>query len=294
MKIGIDLGGSHIAVGIVTSAGKILRKEEKDIIMQYEEEKIKQYLVDNILEMINAAIRNAEIPVFVIEEIGIGVPGIVEKNIIKKCDKYKIKDWDLAKIIEEHYSIPVKLENDAVCAAKAEKEYGNLKDDKDAVFICIGTGIGSAIIKNGEIYASEIGHMIIEKGGRECNCKNKGCFETYSSMKVFKKELIEILGINQNATSKEILETLIKNKENEKINEYINRYTETLCIGLANIINILKPRKICIGGGFTYFEDILYKRLLEKIQLISYRFEKPQIVLAKLQNDAGIIGAVPN
>ena len=291
MKIGIDLGGSHIAVGVITEKGKIIQKEEQNIIYNKENEDIKQIIVDKILGLINTVLRTSQIPIFVIEEIGIGVPGIIENNIVKKCDKYKIYNWDLAKILEEHYQIPVKLQNDALCAAKAEKEYGNLKDVKKGVFICFGTGIGGPTIINEEVSPSEFGHMIIEKNGKSCSCGKRGCFETYSSMRAFKNEIVEVLGINVEATSEEILKFLIKNKDDENANKCIDEYINTLCIGLSNIINIINPEQICIGGSFTYFEDILYKRLLEKAQLISYQFDKPKIVLAKLKNDAGIIGA---
>ena len=180
MKIGIDLGGSHIAVGVITETGKIIQKEEQNITCNMKSENIKQIITDKILSLINSTLRSSQIPVFVIEEIGIGVPGIIENNIIKKCDKYKIYNWDLAKTLEEHYQIPVKLQNDALCAAKAEKEYGNLKEVKRGVFICFGTGIGGATIINEEVIPSEFGHMVIEKEGKSCNCGKKGCFETYS------------------------------------------------------------------------------------------------------------------
>lgn len=291
MKIGIDLGGSHVAVGIITDSGKIMQKEEQNIEYSEKNEDIKQNIIDKILYLINSVLRNAQIPIFVIEEIGIGIPGIIENNIVKKCDKYKIYDWNLAEVLEQHYQIPVKLQNDALCAAKAEKEYGNLKDVKRGVFICFGTGIGGATLINEEIISSEFGHMIIEKNGKLCNCGKRGCFETYSSMKIFKNEIIKVLKINENAKSEEILRLLIKNKDDENVNSYIDEYINTLCIGLSNIINIINPEQICIGGSFTYFEDILYKRLLEKAQLVSYQFEKPKIILAKLKNDAGIVGA---
>ncbi len=292
MKIGIDLGGSHIAVGIITEKGRIIQKEEQNIIYSKEREDIKQIIFNKILSLINSVLRSSQVPIFVIEEIGIGVPGIIENNIVKKCDKYKIYNWDLAKILEEYYQIPVKLQNDALCAAKAEKEYGNLKEGKRGVFICFGTGIGGATIIKEEVIPSEFGHMIIEKDGNLCNCGKRGCFETYSSMNAFKNKIIEVLGINVDATSEDILKFLIKNKDDENANKYIDEYINTLCIGLSNIINIINPEQICIGGSFTYFEDILYKRLLEKVQFISYQFDKPKIVLAKLKNDAGIIGAI--
>lgn len=290
MKIGIDLGGSHIAVSIITEEGRILEKQEENIIIS-NKENIKEIIIEKIIRIINNTLRNAQIPSFVIEEIGIGVPGIIENNVIKKCDKYKIYNWDLAEILEKHYQVSVKIQNDALCAAKAEKEYGNLKDIKRGVFICFGTGIGGATIINEEVISSEFGHMIIQKDGNLCNCGRRGCFETYSSMRAFKKEIVEVLEINVEATSEEILNFLIKNKEDENVNKCIDEFINTLCIGLSNIINIINPEEICIGGSFTYFEDILYKRLLEKAQLISYQFDKPKIVLAKLKNDAGIIGA---
>ena len=292
MKIGIDLGGSHIAVGVITEKGKIIQKDEQSIVYSENGEDIKQIIVDKILGLINSVLRSSQIPIFVIEEIGIGVPGIIENNIVKKCDKYEIYNWDLAERLEKHYQVSVKLQNDALCAAKAEKEYGNLKDIKRGVFICFGTGIGGATIINEEVILSEFGHMVIEKEGNLCNCGKRGCFETYSSMNAFKNKIIEVLGINVGATSEDILKFLIKNKDDENANKCIDEYINTLCIGLSNIINIINPEQICIGGSFTYFEDILYKRLLEKAQLISYQFDKPKIILAKLKNDAGIIGSI--
>lgn len=290
MKIGIDLGGSHIAVGVVTEEGKLLAKKEEAICFE-KENNIKEKIRDRILSLINQLLRELELPIFVIEEIGIGVPGIVKENKIVKCEKYGIYEWDLAKDLEEHYGVKVKLENDAVCAAKAEKECGNLKDSKKAAFMCLGTGIGGATVLENKVLPSEFGHMIIEKEGRKCHCKKQGCFETYASMKAFKEGMIEVLGLQKDTTSEELLIILKREKENKELNQYIDEYIRNLLIGIGNIVNIVNPELICMGGSFTYFEEILYKRLLEKAQLMEYQFERPKIVLAKLQNSAGIIGA---
>jgi len=293
MKIGIDLGGSHISVGIVSEEGKILAKQEQDIFfIEHVDNNIKQLIRDTAVSLINVTLKQLQIPIFLIDEIGIGIPGIVEDNKIKKCSKFKIDDWDLAKELEEYYQIRVKLENDAVCSTISEYTYGNLKDVDRGIYICLGTGIGGATILNGKILQSELGHMIIQKDdGKECNCLNKGCFETYSSMKVFKEEVIELLNLNKDTTSEELLKILINEKQNDKLNNYIDKYINNLILGISNIINILQPEIICIGGSFVYFEEILYKRLLEKIHLYSYQFKKPKIVLSMLKNDAGIIGA---
>ena len=292
MKIGVDLGGSHIAVGLVSEEGKILQKCEENILfIEQEENKMKELIRDKILSLINSALRRAQIPIFIAEEIGIGVPGVVENNVIKNCKKYGIDYWDLAKELEDFYKIDVKVQNDAVCAAKAEKAYGNLQGVERGVFLCLGTGIGGTTILGNNLFESEYGHMTIEKDGKECYCGKRGCFETYSSMKNFKNRVIEILNLNQNTSSEDILIALKNNRENEELNRYIDEYLNNLVIGISNIVNIMKPEKICIGGSFAYFEEILFFKLKEKVKTYTYQYRAPEIVLASLKNDAGIIGA---
>lgn len=291
MKIGIDLGGSHVAVGIVTEEGKVLAKEEKNISFVTKEKKIIQEQIrDHIVSLINVVLKEIQVPIFLIEKIGIGIPGIVENNKIKKCNKFGITNWNLAQELEKYYGIPVILQNDALCAAIAEKEYGALKETKKAVFLCFGTGIGGVTIIEEQIISSEYGHMIIQKNGKECNCGQRGCFETYSSMKVLKEEMIKVLKLDKNTTSEELL-TILRKEEKDEINAYLDQYIQTVLIGISNIVNIINPEKICIGGSFVYYEDILYKRLLEKLLTIPCQFQKPEIVLATLGNTAGIIGA---
>lgn len=297
MKIGIDLGGSHVAVGIVSEDGKVISKQEKNIYFADKiNENIRTLIRDTMISLINVALKQMQLPIFLIDEISIGVPGIVEDNKIKKCDKFKIQDWDLAKELEEHYQISVKLQNDAVCSAKAEYIYGSLKNADKGIYMCLGTGIGGAIILDNKISQAEIGHMIINKDEqKQCHCLNRGCFETYASMKIFKEEVIKLLNLNKETSSEELLKILQNEQQNNnELNDYIDEYINNLIIGILNIINILKPEVICIGGSFVYFEDILYKRLLEKIQLYKYQFQKPKILLSKLKNDSGIIGATLN
>ena len=291
MKIGVDLGGSHISVGVITQDGKLIHKKEENIDF-INQKNIKNLIRDKIISLINHILNELQITVSNIEEIGIGVPGIVNKNIIEKCEKYGIYNWNLAKELEEDYKIPINIQNDAICAAKAETQYGNLKGSKRAVFLCLGTGIGGATILENNILPSEYGHLVIEKEGKLCHCKRRGCFETYSSMKSFKEGIIELLELDNKTSSEELLSILEDKSNNEKLDRYISDYIDILLIGISNIINIVNPQKICIGGSFTYFEKVLYKRLVEKYKEINTQFERPEIVLAKFQNEAGIIGAV--
>lgn len=297
MEIGIDLGGSHIAVGIVSEKNKIIAKRETNI---NNVEDIKQYIIDNIKILIGEVLRDVGAPSCVISKIGIATPGKVINNVIHDIYNLGINEFNLPQILENHYGIDVKARNDAKCAALAEKKIGNMKEYTDCVFLCIGTGIGGATFINGNMleytkdFGSEYGHMIINKDGNECKCGNKGCFETYASMKSFKNGIINLLSLNSNTSSKDILNILTDKVriKDEQVNNYIDEYIDNLLIGISNICNIIEPEIICIGGGFVYFEDILYKRLLEKINLKKYNFNIPKITLAKLGNDAGIIGAL--
>lgn len=300
MKIGIDIGGSHIAVGVISTKNIVVAKREKDIQNIEQIEDIKQYLVDNIKILISQVMKDVGAPSCIISKIGIATPGRVKNGIIYDMYNLGIQEFNLSNTLAEHYGVEVKIRNDAKCAGLAEKKIGNLKEYDDCVFLCLGTGIGGATFVNGKMleyskdWGSEYGHMIIKKDGLECNCGNKGCFEKYASMKAFKRGIIKLLSLREEIESKEILKILKEkvNANNEEVNSYIDKYIDDLIVGITNICNIIEPEAICLGGSFVYFEDILYKRLLEKMDLKKYKFEKPKLVLAKLGNDAGMLGAL--
>ena len=300
MQIGIDLGGTHIAVGIVSERNTIVAKSEMDIFKVEPEEEMKQYLIDNIKLLISQALRKAGAPSCVISKIGIAIPGKIKNQIAYDIYNLGIKEFDICKILSEHYGVEIVIRNDAKCAALAESQIGSLKEYKDAVFLCLGTGIGGATFINGRMleytkeWGSEYGHMIISKDGLECKCGNRGCFEQYASMKAFKDGIIKLLNLHENADSEEILKIVTdKVKVNDpQVNAYIDKYIENLITGISNIINILQPDAICIGGSFVYYEKILYTRLIEKMNLRNFNGTKPKIVLAKLGNEAGMIGSL--
>ncbi len=302
MQIGIDLGGSHIAVAVISKRNLVVAKREKNIESSENIFDIKQYIVDNIKKLITQVLKDIGAPSCVISKIGISAPGKIKNNIIYDMYNLGIKEFSLVQILSEHYGVEVVVRNDAKCAALVEKKIGNLKDYDDCVFLCLGTGIGGATFINGRMleytkeWGSEYGHMIIQKNGIECKCGNKGCFEKYASMKAFKSGIINLLNLDSNISSEDILEILLNrvNEKDREISKYIDEYIENLIIGISNIINILGPEAICIGGSFVYYEKILYTKLLEKMNLKNYNGVKPRILLAKTQNDAGMIGALIN
>lgn len=298
MRIGIDIGGSHIAVGLINQIGTIVCKTEKEIGNSLNEENFSQTLINLILEQIQIVLEKAQIDITSVNLIGIAVPGMVSKTSIIKAENLHIQNLPIVTEINKFYNIPIKLRNDAKCAALAEKEYGSLKKAKDAIFLTLGTGIGGAVFLNGELLVPnkyegfEIGHMTIEKNGLQCNCGRKGCFEKYASMKVLKEKIAQKLGKKE--ILGEELENLLQKSKELGLDDIADEYIDDLCAGIASLINIFEPETISIGGSFAYHEKTLFKKL--KIRLenenIFNKNNMPKMVLAKLKNDAGIIGAI--
>lgn len=292
MKIGIDVGGSHIGIGVLDDENKIIRKIEKDITYEKEvEQKVIKYLENNIDEIMNE---------YLIEVLGIVTPGNIKNNTITNLVNLGIEKLDLNYLINKYKNVQIKIKNDSKSAALAENEYGALREYKDSVFLCLGTGIGSAVFLNKRLLIAnrntgfELGHMIIKRGGIKCNCGKDGCFETYCSIKRFKENIKDVLEID-NCNSEELLEIIKKEQTNKIVKDIIDEYIENLIVGLSNIIDIFEPEAICLGGSFVFFKDIFYDKLVEEMDKRRYVFNKdslPKIVLATLKNDAGIIGAV--
>ena len=293
MKIGIDLGGSHIGIGLVDGNGNILGKKEKYFdnhnILEIEKT-IEEFISEEVIQM--SLVHN-------IESIGIAVPGTVSENKIIKAVNLGIENYDLATRLKEVLSIDVKLKNDAKCAALAEQKYGELSQYDNSVFLCIGTGVGSAVFMNGKLLEPkglpgfEISHTIIQKNGLLCNCGKRGCFETYASIKRFKEKLSKEFNIH--SIDGEAIRNFIRNHKDEpRLRYLLNNYIEDLSIGISNIINIFEPEAICIGGSFAEYEDILYEPLKQALLKGNLLFNKRDDIIikhAKLKNDAGIIGA---
>ena len=294
MKIGIDLGGSHIAIGIIDNKGYIVEKVEKRLLAKDKRNikaSIEEYIIENSKELTTK---------YKIKEIGIAVPGTIREKTIVKSVNLGVENYNLIEKLQKEINIPIKIRNDAKCAAIAENVIGALKNYDRSIFLTLGTGIGGAVIINnelldtGEFSGCEFGHMIIEKDGIKCNCGKNGCWEKYASMKALKNNLRQLLGLDETTRGQELLDMLRKNPENEEINKIIEEYIEYLSIGISNLINIFEPQAVSIGGSFVYFTDVLLEKLKNNIQEKNYLFNNRKeliIVPAALGNDAGIIGA---
>ncbi len=253
-----------------------------------------------IIELLNKVIEESNVDLNDIEFIGIASPGTISNNIIKQATNLGLEDFDLIAELQKYINLPMQIKNDSKCAALAEKHYGAMRDYDDCVFLCIGTGIGGAAFLNGEMLVPkrfsgfEFGHMVINKGGRQCSCGKRGCFETYASIRAFRNKIAEVLDIDNDFSGQYLREKLL-DFNNEKIEEVVEQFIEDLSIGICNVIELFEPEIVVLGGSFSYYEgNPVYDRLLEKISEKGSRFnstEMPRIELAKLKNYAGIIGA---
>ena len=298
MKIGIDLGGSHIAIGIVDKNGIIIEKKEVRILEKEKEDItnfIENYINENVIDFMKK---------YNIESIGIAIPGTISETSIIKSVNLWIENYNIVQKLSEKINLPIKIKNDAKCAALAENSFGALKNYERSIFLTLGTGIGGAaiiddkLLNTGNLPGMEVGHMIINKDGLPCKCGNKGCFEKYASMKAFKNNLRDALDLTETTSGEELLEIIRNNNKTsedyEKIEQVINEFIKNLSIGIANLVNIFEPEAIVIGGSFVYFEDVLLDRLknyIQKENLLFNQRDNLQINLAVLRNDAGIIGS---
>lgn len=295
MKIGIDIGGSHIGVALIGLGGQIKASTEIEYIAK---NKTKEALETILLNTIQSLLQEQEVRKSALTKIGVAVPGIIEgKKAIQLWNLQK-EPFSIAFLQNAYPQAHMVLRNDADAATLAEKKYGALEPYENALFLCLGTGIGGGYIYQGKLVFEnhfEPGHICIQKEGKKCNCGNKGCFEAYASMKQFKQNAIQTLQLPEQTTSKQLLDILSKTQKNPLVEMLIDQYTENVAIGIGNLCNLLSPEAICLGGSFSYYQTILFPVLEKKLQQGKYIFDKtklPVLLTVTLRNQAGILGAV--
>jgi len=322
--IGVDLGGTNIAIGIVNCDGKILCKDSVPTDLPRSPESI----VDAIYDLTEDLLHRKHLSLDDCTSIGIGIPGTVnaEAGVVEYANNFGFTNVSFVKLLKDRFPIKVYAENDAAAAAIGEYAAGAGKGTHSMVMITLGTGVGGGIIIDGRCWhginsaAGELGHMVIHHGGRQCTCGRKGCFEAYASatalvdrvetavrksIEEYQKSdkdmgcdrevsvLASDVQAGQHLSGKKIIEA-VKSGDPIAKKEY-ESYLEDLAVGTANIINILQPECLIIGGGLSGIgEELLLKPLTSLVKPMvysRYSSQNTSIRLAKLGNDAGIIGA---
>ncbi|NLE25597.1 MAG: ROK family glucokinase [Clostridiaceae bacterium] len=307
--IGIDLGGTKIAAGIVDENGKIIKKDSMPTGRTRKSEEI----VNDICTLIKKLLNDTNLSDNDIYSVGIGSPGSLDrdKGIIIANFNLSFKYVAIRDAIQKVISVPVYVENDANCAAIAESVAGVAKGVDYAVLITIGTGIGGGIIINNKLYigsngaGAELGHVVIDLNGEACTCGRKGCWEAYSSATALIRQTKDAAAKNPSSKLLELVDGDL-----EKINaktafdaaklgdvtaiNVVDCYIDMLVEGLANMVNIFQPDVIAIGGGVSKEGENLLTPLREKMKGRTFfigDLKSTKIVAAELGNDAGIVGA---
>ena len=307
--IGIDLGGTNIVAGVVNENYEIVATAKVKTNLPRPAEEI----CKDMAMVAEKAVSEAGLQMSDIESVGVGTPGIAnsESGVVEYSNNLGFENVPMAEMIGNILRKPVYIENDANAAAYGEFVAGAAKGARHAVAITLGTGVGGGIIIDGKIFAgfnfagAEIGHTVIEVDGPQCTCGRKGCFEVFSSATGLIRMTKEAMEENKSSKMWEMMKEdgnrvsgrLAFNAMragDETAKAVVDKYIKYLAAGITNTINIFQPDVLCIGGGVCNEGDPLLlplKELVKKEVYTRNSKNNTEIVIAKLGNDAGIIGA---
>lgn len=306
MYIGVDLGGTNIAIGIVSEEGKILIQGSTPTLKERPIDEI----VADMAKLIDKLCDDLGVSLDDIKGVGIGSPGSIdfEKGEVVYSNNLRMEHYPMAAELSKLINKPVKIDNDANCAAMGEYMISG-DGVNDFILITLGTGVGSGIIANGKMIrgfngaGGEAGHITLISGGEPCTCGRAGCWEAYASVTALIKQTKRAMDENPDSMMHEIVAREGKvsgrtafeaAKAGDKAGQtVVDNYRFYIAEGLISMINIFQPSIIAIGGGISREGEYLLGPIREYVKEKNYNklLEMPKIVTAKLMNDAGIVGA---
>ena len=312
-RIGIDLGGTNIAAGIVNESFEIVCKAS----IPTGADRPAAEIAADMAAICYTVCEKAGISPSEIVSVGIASPGIAnhDEGIIEYCCNIpSFRKFAICDAVKAGFPAPhVFVENDANAAAWGEVIAGSAKGTKDSIMITLGTGVGGGIIIDGKVisgfnYAgAELGHIVIQVDGVQCGCGRKGCWEAYSSATALIRMTSEKLAECEATGRKTIMADMVaaagkvsgrtafdaKRQGDEAGAEVVATYVHYLAQGISNIINIFQPEVLSIGGGVSGEGDYLLNMLVPLVRAEVYGqgiVKGTDIRIASLGNDAGIIG----
>ena len=306
MYIGIDLGGTNIAAGLVNDAGTLKSKASTPTLKNRKPEEI----ADDMVNLIKELLGDTKTDVSDLKGIGIGIPGTVNDKTgeIIYVVNLNMNGFNIAEHIKRSINVPVRLANDADCAALGEYTVSGNGASR-FVFVTLGTGVGGGVVLDGKIYTgfngigSELGHMTLIKGGEECGCGKRGCYEAYASVTALNRDTKRAMERHPESLMNKLAAARGKvsgrtafdamRQGDKAAAEVVNDYAEYVAEGIVSIENIFQPEVIVIGGGISKEGDYLLKPVKEYVEKNRYNkhLKQTEIKIARLFNDAGIIGA---
>jgi len=308
-RIGVDLGGTNIAVGVINDSFEIIGRAKTKTAMP----RPAQEILRDIVACVHAACADAGISTDEIRSVGIGTPGTVNKDlgVIEYANNLQFDKVPAVAILKEMLDVPYYLENDANAAALGEAMAGAGVGKKSFVAVTLGTGVGGGIVVGGKIWSGcngaggELGHISIRFDGEPCNCGRIGCWERYASATALVNQTKEMMRLHPESRMWELAEGTLDKVGGRTAydamrlgdawaTKVVRQYEEYVAVGTVNIINAMQPEMICFGGGISNEGETLLapiRAYVEKYRYSRYCETQTEICRAKLGNDAGIIGA---
>ena len=304
--VGIDLGGTNIAAGLVSEDAKILA----DMSIPTRAERTWQEIVADMADLSKKVIEKAGVDMKDVKGVGIGCPGSIdnENGICAYSNNLKMEHANIKEEFQKHLDLPVNLETDANAAALGEYEV-NGQGAKSYVFITLGTGIGGGVILDGKIFrgfngaGAELGHTVVVSEGEDCTCGRKGCWEAYGSVTALIRQTKVAMEKNPDSMMHELAKKEGKVSGRTSFDaahagdkaaiEVVNQYFKYVAEGITNMVNVFQPEKIVIGGSISKEGDYLLKPVAEFLAKNDYNryMPKAKVEITTLFGDAGIIGA---
>ena len=307
--IGIDVGGTNLKAGLVNETFDIVATKKMPLVWESPEK-----FAEDLCVLATGLVEENGISREEVAYIGMGVPGVVDvkRGMIVKTVNIPIRNVPVAELIHRVWEIPVFLGNDADCAALGEFYHFEKKDIESLILVTLGTGVGTGLIFNGKIHrgingcAGEGGHMVIVSGGDLCTCGRRGCWERYASANGLIRLTKAAMEENRQSVMWSLADGSLDKVDGRTAfnaaregdaaaKAVVDQYLTYLAEGLTNLINLLQPEVICIGGGVSNEADeALLFPLRGNVEEMRYDKDAQvhtQIVKASLGNDAGIIGA---
>ena len=294
IRVGVNIGSSEIQLGIVNDQNKLLAVKKYSTNAKLPATEIIAETADNILKLL----ADENIPLEQCVGVGVGVPGTIDRRQGKVVysNNLRWEDVQIVKQLGEVIPCPVRIANDADCAALGEAVAGAGKNFSDVVMFTLGNGVGGGIILHGEVFeggilgGSEVGHQVIRVNGRLCTCGRKGCLEAYISVPALLKSASQVAG--REMTLDEIFE--LAKAEDVAMTEVVEQYILMLGQGLVNIVNMFRPQLILLGGAMSVYAKNFIEPLNDILKDDSFggQFAPiPKISIAELGREAGLIGA---
>ena len=293
VRVGIAVGGTDTRIGLIDVHQHVIAER----MIKTNAERPAEEVVEEIGKTVLALLEQQKIPMDQCVGAGIGVPGTVDRKqgVVRYSNNIRWEDVDIVKEMGKYLPIPIYIANDADCAALGEVTAGAGRDYQDVIMLTLGTGVGGGIILDGNIYegkgigGSELGHMVIVEDGEQCTCGRKGCLEAYVSETALIRDVRRAVG--KELTPEAVFASA---KKDEAVKAVVDSYIRRLGTGIVNIVNIFRPQLVLLGGGVSVQGEELIKPVEEIMRQGCFGKEKselPQIKIASLGNEAGMIGA---